>query len=252
MIHPVHFKNNRHQTLHGYIHKPKKYDTAVLFLHGFPGTMQGTAAHFLNIISKLGFLCLRFNFSGTDTSEGKFEHKLMSQEVKDIKSALDFLEKNYSFKKLILIGISTGAIDASLYACKDKRISKLILLSAVSDLKHAARYDFTDIQIQQFWKKGYISYNNPQKWYHKKRLNKEFYDEFFTLNIPQAIKKYHKPLLIVHGSKDEAVPVMNAKELFQMAHHPKKLLIIRGADHRFSKKRHQAQLLWGIYRFIRK
>ena len=251
MIFPIEFKNNLGLTLCGYIHKPKKYDTAIVFLHGFPGTMHGTAARLLNIISKKGFLCLRFNFSGTDTSEGKFEQKHMGQEVKDIKYAINFLEKNYSFKKIILIGISTGAIDASLYAYKDKRISKVILLSAVSDLKHAARYDFTDRQIHQFWKKGYIIYG-PGKWFGRKRLNKSFYDEFFTLDIPKAIKKYHRPLLIVHGSKDESVPVWNAKELFRIANHPKKLVIIKNSDHRFSKKIHQMQLLWHIYRFIRK
>lgn len=252
MIIPIEFKNNLHQTLQGYIHKPKKYDTAIVFLHGFPGTMHGTAARLLTIISKLGFLCLRFNFSGTDNSEGKFEHKLMSQEVKDIKYAIDFLEKNYPFRKLILVGISTGAIDASLYAHQDKRISKVILLSAVSDLKHAAHYDFTDMQINQFWRKGYITYTNPKKWYHNKKLHKAFYDEFFTLDVPKAIKKYHKPLLIVHGSKDQNVPVWNAKELFRLSNPPKKLVIIKGADHRFSKKRHQMKLLWHMYRFIRK
>lgn len=252
MIIPVQFKNGNGLMLKGFIHKPKKYDTAIVFVHGFPGSMFGTAARVLNLFSRFGFLCLRFEFSGTNTSEGKFEDKLMSKEVDDIKYAVDFLENNFRFKRLIVIGISTGAIDAALYAHKDKRVSKVILLNGVSDLRHAVHYDFTDLQVHDFWKKKYITYNQPEKWYHDKKLKKSFYDEFFTLDIPKAIKKYGKPLLIVHGSKDSCVPVKEAYELYEFANKPKKLVIIKGADHQFSKKRHLLSLLWQIYRFIKK
>ena len=252
MIQPIEFKNDKGLNLRGFIHRPNKYDTAVIFIHGFPGSMFGTAARVLTIFSKLGFLCMRFEFTGTNTSEGKFENKRMSQETNDIKSAIDFLEHNFKFKKLILVGHSTGAIDAALYAHKDKRITKLILLSGVSDLKHAVHYDFTDEQVNQFWSKGYIAYKCPGAWYHNKKLKKAFYDEFFTLNIPKSLKKYYHPLLIVHGSKDESVPVKEAHQLYKIANKPKKILIIRGADHRFTKKRHQLQLLWNLYRFIKK
>ena len=110
MIFPIEFKNNLGLTLCGYIHKPKKYDTAIVFLHGFPSTMHGTAARLLNIISKKEFLCLRFNFSGTDTSEGKFEQKHMGQEVKDIKYAINFLEKNYSCRQFFFIFFSSNNV----------------------------------------------------------------------------------------------------------------------------------------------
>ncbi len=174
----------------------------------------------------------------------------MSQEVKDIKAAIDFLAGNYQFKKLILIGHSTGAIDASLYAHKDQRIHKLILLGAESDTKHSAHYDFTDQQIHDFWTKGYIRYHAPGRWYHHKRLKKAFYDEFFTLDIPKAIKKYKRPLLIIHGEKDEAVPSQDAQELYKMANRPKRLMLVKGSDHRFSKVTHFLKVAKEIYRFV--
>jgi esterase/lipase len=140
---------------------------------------------------------------------------------------------------------------ASLYAHKDKRIGKLILLGAVSDLKHAVHYDFTDQQIHNFWKKCYITYNKPDSWVHHKRLKKSYYNEFFTLNIPKAIKKYHHPLLIIHGTEDHAIPLKEAKELHNIANKPKRLIFIKGADHRFSRKYHQLKVVWHIYRFIK-
>ncbi len=175
----------------------------------------------------------------------------MSKEVKDIKCAIGFLTKNYKFKKLILIGHSTGAIDASLYAHKDKRINKLILMGAESDTRHSVRYDFTDEQVRDFWIKGHITYKSKKKWLNGKRLKKAFYDEFFTLDIPKAIKKYKQPLMIIHGEKDEAVPLKDGIELFKMANRPKRLVMIKDADHRFKKIKHWKQLISNIHSFIK-
>jgi uncharacterized protein len=252
-ITPIEFRNNLKLTLRGFVHEPKRYETAVLYLHGFPGSMMSGAMRMCKALSHNGYLSMRFEFSGTNTSEGKFENKLMSQEIKDVKYAIDFLEKNYSFKKLILIGHSTGAIDAALYSYKDSRITKVILSGAVSKLDEAARYDFTDIQIRDFWKKGYIMYTNPERWYHKQKLKKAFYDEFFTLNIPKAISKLHKPILIIHAQCDEAIPVnKDPHELLSFANRPKKLVIIKGADHRITQAKHFKKYLRVILEFIKK
>lgn len=252
MISSIKFKNKRGLWLHGFVHVPKRYSTAVLFLHGFPGSCFGsTATRMLSAIRKSPYLFMTFSFSGSEGSEGKFEDKLMSKEVEDVRTAIDFLEHKYGFKRLILVGISTGAIDAALYAHTDKRVSKLVLLSGVSDLKHSVRYDFSDEQVRDFWKRGYITYHAPGKWCDGKKLKKAFYDEFFTLDIPGAIRKFRKPLLIVHGEKDEAVPLFNAEELYELAHKPRKLVVIKDADHRFSKLAHFKKMMRVLDRFIR-
>ncbi len=259
LLRSVSFENNKGQRLHGYVHEPRRYKTAVIILHGFPGHCDGSVPLRLAIaLAKKKIFTLRFNFSGSDTSEGNFEDKLMSQEVKEIKSAIDFLQENYPFHRLILIGHSTGAIDAALYAHLDKRIDKLVLLGVVSKLDEAVHYDFTDKQVRDFWQKGYIIYHNtdPQRkdwWADGKKLKKRFYDEFFTLDIPKAIKKYKRPLLIVHGGRDKAIPVeKDPVELYEMAHKPKKLVIIKGADHKFSEEKHFKKLVKVVYRFCRK
>ncbi|HLC70559.1 MAG TPA: prolyl oligopeptidase family serine peptidase, partial [Candidatus Nanoarchaeia archaeon] len=108
------------------------------------------------------------------------------------------------------------------------------------------------VQVHDFWTKGHIVYDRPDHWVHNKRLKKAFYDEFFTLNIPAAIRKYKKPLLIIHGEKDESVPLKEAQELFQMANKPKKLVIIKDADHRFSQPLHFLKVLGVVKEFIEK
>lgn len=252
MIQKISFQNNLNLTLRGTIFKPKKYTTVIIFCHGFPSSAEGSSPQrFAKILQHLGYLVMLFSFSGSGSSDGKFENKLMSQEVKDIKYAVDFLTENYEYKQLILIGHSTGAIDAALYAYKDKRIDKLVLLGGVSKLNEAVRYDFTDEQVRDFWKKGYIVYNRPKHWVHRKKLKKAFYDEFFTLDILGSLKKFRKPLLIIHGEKDEAIPVhKDPQELFAAANKPKKLVVIKGADHRFSKLRWGVQVVYQIRKFV--
>lgn len=250
----IEFKNGKDQILRGFIHIPKnkKKPDAIITLHGFPGSCDGKRLRTTaSKLQKLGYLVLRFDFSGTDSSDGKFEDKLISNEVSDIKYAIDFLKNNYSIGKLILYGHSTGATDASLYAYKDKRINKLILSGVVFDLKKSVHYDFSDEQVRDFWTKGYATYPWAHGWLVGKRIKKEYYDEFFKLDIPKSIKKYRRPLLIIHGDHDEHIKTEIAKELYETANKPKKLVIMKGADHKFSNRKHMTQFISQVDKFIK-
>jgi pimeloyl-ACP methyl ester carboxylesterase len=255
----ISFRNREGLTLRGVVHRPKGYSAekgiAVLLLHGFPGSgFRKSSRRYAVELERKGYLCMRFDFSGTNKSDGNFADKLMSREVDEVKYAIDFLQKNFGFKKLVLYGHSTGAIDASLYSCRDKRISKLILSGGLLHLNNAARYDFTDENVKDFWTKGYIVYGRKKGWRKSwvtgKRLKKAFYDEFFTLDIPGSMRKYKKPLLVIHGEKDEAVPLKCALELYAFAHKPKKLIVVKGADHSYKKPAQFRKAIAEICRFI--
>lgn len=256
----IHFKNGRGLTLRGYIHEPKSktkvYDVAIITLHGFPGSCEGDrVTNTAKLLEKKGFLVLRFDFSGTNKSDGKFADKLMSREAEDIKYAIDYLEKNFDFNKLVLHGHSTGAIDAGLYAYKDNRIDKLILSGGVDRLDNSYNLDFSKLQIKEFLTKGYITYKKRpgenKSWLHNKKLKKAFYDEYFTLDLKSAIKKYKKPLLVMHGSKDVDVPLQKGKALYVSANKPKKMVIIEGADHKLTKKKWLNEFIKEVSKFAR-
>ena len=254
MVHKVEFNNARGEVLRGVIHVPTKFDTAVIFLHGFPSRSVGfTGSRVTKEISKTSYLFLSFDFSGTDQSDGKFEDKLISKELQDIKAAVDYLSKNFSFSQLVLVGHSTGAINASLYSYKDSRVSKLVLIGGSGDLKNGIRYEFTPEQVRDFWMKGYMTYKNKEKWYHGFRLKKAYYDEFFSLDVLGSLHKFTGPVLIVHGGKDEIIPAeKDPRDLFDAATRPKKLVIVRNADHRFSQNTHFMKLLNHVNKFIKK
>ena len=252
MIKEISFKNNLGQTLRGFVNIPRKYDTAIIILHGFPGSSSHRVKKLSKMLSLLGYLSMGFDFSGTDKSDGKFEDKLMSQEVKEIKYAIDYIKNNYSVKKIILYGHSTGAVDAALYAHKDKRISKLILSGGLVDLKNSAKYDFNEKQISDFKNKGYITYYRSNHWTHRKKLKKAFYNEYFTLDVVKTLKKYKRPILVIHGDKDDVVPIANGYQVFKTANQPKKMVVIKNCNHDFSKLMNKIRLVYEINKFAKK
>lgn len=241
---------SRGRTLRGVLYVPEHYTTAVLLLHGFPGDSSGGTDRRAQALAREGFLAMRFDFTGCGASDGKHEERLMSGDLKDTRAAIDYLALHAEFEKLVLLGHSTGAVDAALYAHTDKRIDAVILSAGVADLTRCVNYDFTPQQVRDFWTRGYTMTPWSLDWLGKKgKVVKAFYDEFFTLNIFKALKKFHKPVLVIHGEKDEAVPVTEAHELFALANKPAVLAIIKGADHRFT--RGGAAYTHAITRFLR-
>ncbi len=238
-------------SLQGYIHVPKKYKHAIIVLHGFPSRCEGfTISRLANALGK-NFLTLRFDHSGTGMSTGKFEDKLISTEVKEVRKAVDFLSKNFDYENLILVGHSTGAINAALYAHKDKRVDKISLIGGSGNLKEAVQYEFTPLQVKSFWEKGWMRYKREGKWYHNKKLKKAYYEEFFTLDIEKSLHKYKGDVLIIHPEKDEFIPLKDAKQLLHAATKPKKLVILRDADHRFTKPAHFRKLITVVNKFCK-
>jgi alpha-beta hydrolase superfamily lysophospholipase len=52
-----------------------------------------------------------------------------------------------------------------------------------------------------------------------------------------SVGRIGAPLLLLHGSEDELVPPWHSMELFGRASSPKVLLVVAGADHRFTGER---------------
>ena len=57
-----------------------------------------------------------------------------------------------------------------------------------------------------------------------------------------------RPVLIVHGDRDDVIPVESAYELYERAKEPKKLLIFKGVNHqiRNSQEAMDAVVEWMV------
>lgn len=102
---------------------------AAVVCHPHPlygGTLHNKVVfHTMKALNRFGFPVLRFNFRGTGLSEG--EHANGIGEVDDVRTALEWLEREYTLP-VIFAGFSFGAAVGLRAACPDARVTALIAL----------------------------------------------------------------------------------------------------------------------------
>ncbi|HEY1264550.1 MAG TPA: alpha/beta fold hydrolase [Terriglobales bacterium] len=100
---------------------------AALVCHPHPlygGTLHNKVVfHTMKALNSFGFPVLRFNFRGTGLSEGEHHHGV--GEVEDVKTALDWLEREFHLP-LVFAGFSFGAAIGLQAACPDTRVKAVI------------------------------------------------------------------------------------------------------------------------------
>jgi fermentation-respiration switch protein FrsA (DUF1100 family) len=125
--------------------------------------------------------------------------------------------------RLGVIGSSLGGMVA--IAARDDRVKAMVTLGSPYKIP---RFDRPLIP-----RKVGESYELPSG----RRFKEGFYDDMRKYDLLKAIVRA-PPILIVHGSSDEVVPLEHARRLYEAAPEPKRLEIVEGADHVFSKAEH--------------
>ena len=166
-----------------------------------------------------------------------FAQNTHSRELSDLSDVLNYLEKNkdtynYDFDNITLIGHSRGGGTAIVFSAAEKRIKKLITLSAISD------FDRYSDRLKTQWKQdGYWESENTRT-KQMMRLNvtllEDIENNIEALSIESAAGKINIPWLIIHGTEDLAVDYSNAENL--KSHNNKetsKLILIEKTGHTF-------------------
>jgi alpha/beta superfamily hydrolase len=116
---------------------------AAVVCHPHPlygGTLHNKVVfHAMKALHSFGFPVLRFNFRGTGLSEGEHAHGIA--EVEDVRTALDWLEHEYTLP-IIFAGFSFGAAVGLRAACPDPRVAVLIGLGLPVTPVDDRVYDF--------------------------------------------------------------------------------------------------------------
>lgn len=202
-------------------------DTSLIVIigHGVTGNKDRPWAIALaDAIAEAGFGALRFSFSGNGKSEGDFAKSTISKEIKDLRAIVNAAEEA-GYHKICYVGHSMGGAVGVLSAVRDERIELLVSLAGMVNTKRFCDEEFGD----QTPEKGFM-------WDEKDcPLSQEFVDDMEKIGT--VIKKTEKieiPWLIVHGDKDDLVPVEEGREIFAAAYEPKHYVEIAGCDHVFS------------------
>ncbi len=229
----------------------------IVFLHGFKGFKDwGAFNQMAEIWTKKGFLVIKVNFSHNGTTLEKpldfgdleaFGENTITKELSDTATVINFICNKKSdlpkrnIEDIRLVGHSRGGSTAIIYASKDKRIKKVITLSAVSDLE--ARY-FNE-KNQKEWQRNDVVIVENGRTRQKMPLYESFYKDFKNNPANYAVKEAtqklsqaNTPQLIIHGLKDKSVTPQDAQDIYEWsnvtANQNSKLVLIEDADHTYN------------------
>jgi len=218
------------QRIFGNLHLPHTGAPCIIALHGLESSKDsGKWPTVASRLSEEGYACLRFSFrgcgEGEEKSEGEFEDLSLTGRIRDYESALEYLENKgeVDTNRLGVISSSFGGMVA--IAAQNKRIKAMVAL--------ATPYKIPRFETPQIPKLEGDYYVLPSG----RRFKKSFYEDLRSYDLLKAVK-HSPPLLIVQGSLDGIVPIEHARKLYENAPHPKRLEIVQGADHLFSKSEH--------------
>src|SRR5581483_7463680 len=224
----VTFFNRRGQRLCGIVHRPDAPPKAgAILCHGMGSSKESEKFIMLGReMSARGMLALRFDFSCSGESEGKSEAVTYSGEAEDIAAAYDVVTES-GVEKIGLVGSSMGGTAALLFAARGKPIAALATIAAPVHPENFASRFLTEQPRREWRECGSIVYNGQ-------RLNSTLLEDVESIDVAAAVRKISAPALVIHGDHDATVPVEEGHELYAALGGPKRLVILKGADHRLT------------------
>lgn len=191
-------------------------------------------------ICRQGIAVFIFNFRGTGASGGNFD--IMGW-TRDLKSAIDYLCSlpEVDRARLSLLGFSGGAAVSVYVAAKDDRISAIVTCACPAEFTFLNKADSHSSLIEHFRSIGiFRDRDYPpslEDWLNNFRVVSPI--EYIADIAP-------RPLLLIHGDRDETVDVSHAYRLYERAGEPRQIKIIYGAGHRLrqNEKAMDAVINW--------
>ncbi|MBI4529338.1 MAG: alpha/beta hydrolase [Deltaproteobacteria bacterium] len=175
----------------------------VVWFHGNAGNIAHRVENIGLLHRQVGVHIFIFDYRGYGRSHGEVSEQ---GTYRDGEGALEYLRsrKDVDPKKIVFFGRSLGAAVAAEMAIR-RGCMALILETPFASIREMARVAFPFFPVGPFLKTRYA--------------------------VLDKIKEVRAPLLVVHGDRDEIVPLAQARKVFAAAPEPKEFYTIRGARH---------------------
>ena len=219
-----------------YLKSIQKKNTYIVFLHGFMSNLEGKKPKaFLNFAkkNKLGFLAIEY--SGHGKSSGRFIDGNISKWTKETSFMIKKIVKKNNF---ILVGSSMGSwISLNQFKIFKKQIKGFLGIASAPEFLENLMWKKFERKIKNEIKKNGIinlkhgDYEYPITYQLIKDGRK---NKILNKTINHNIK-----ITMVHGSKDNSVPINYSKMILKIfKKSKKKLVIIKNGDHSLSSNKH--------------
>ena len=213
----------------------------IVFLHGFMSDIEGKKPQIFKkyaVKKKIGFLSVEY--SGHGKSSGKFTEGNITRWSNDAKISIKKIVKKNNF---IFVGSSMGAwVSLNLFKYFQKQIKGFIGIGSAPEFTSRIMWKKFNKKIkQEIIKKGISNIKEGQYEYPitYQLIKDGKKNKVLSKKIKLPIK-----VTMLHGSKDESVPVsFSRKVLATFTKAKKKLVIIKNGDHSLSRKNHLKRII---------
>jgi dipeptidyl aminopeptidase/acylaminoacyl peptidase len=202
--------------------------------HGFlSGKNSTTNTTLTRMLAERGIATFRFDFFGHGESEGGFRSLTNTLAVGQALAAIDLLEDR-GYQRLGLMGSSFGGLVALLAAAQRSHLACLALKCPVVDFAEELRLEFGEAEMAHWQATGMIP--NIMGGRERIALDYAFYEDSLQQIAYEPARSINAPTLIVQGDRDEHVPLHQSRQLYEALRAEKRLELLPGADHQFTKR----------------
>lgn len=174
----------------------------LLWAHGNGGNLTGRAVH-AHALAQQGLAVFIFDYRGYGRSEGSPHEQGI---YRDAEAAYGFLtgDRGIPPERIVLLGRSLGSAPAARLATLVPHAGT-VLVSPLPSAKRMARRMFGGLPIDLLIRSKFP--------------------------VVDWVTQRDTPLLVMHGDRDEVVPVAFGREVFDAAAEPKQFVLLPGAGH---------------------
>ena len=223
-----------------YLKHHQKNRNYIVFLHGFMSDLEGKKPKkFLNFAKKNKFGFLALEYSGHGKSSGKFIDGNISKWTKETNLLIKKIVKK---NKIILVGSSMGAwISLNQFKFFKKQIKGFLGIGSAPEFLEKLMWNKFSKKVKTTLTKNGI-YNLKHGDYTYPLTLQLIKDGRKNEVLNKQIKSKLK-ITMIHGQKDEVVPVSFSKKVLKIFRNSKKkLVIVKNGDHSLSSPEHLSLL----------
>lgn len=185
----------------------------IVFFHGNFGNLSNHFPQAMFLVRK-GFDVLAFDYQGYGDSKGRSSPK---NTVEDGIASVRYAHSRLRARNggVAVFGQSLGAAVATVVAAREPLVKAAALEAGFTTYRAIAQY---------VMRRGWLTW--PFSFFVPTMIVRRHYDP-----IDDIANIAPRPLLIIQGTADKTIPVGMAKKLFAKARDPKRLWLIKGAEH---------------------
>jgi len=202
----------------------------LILCHGIPARVKGPDDRGYPLLAERfcreGFLVLIFNFRGAGVSEGNFDILGWAGDLEKGLNAV-YLRPEADRKRIFLLGFSGGAAVSIYVAARHKEVAAVISCASPAEFRDLSTAKGLEDFLVHAREVGIVK--DPafppslDEW---KKSFKRVRPIDWIDRIPP------RPLLLIHGTRDDVVRVNHARRLYEKIKGKAELSIIEGAGHR--------------------